>query len=86
MVVKNVLSGATPESSISAQLGWDLVTETAKAYGLYRFHGHQTIQWPLLPSMDGGIIILWQHSHGSQNNSLPSIFIQDPKHDGMLIA
>ena len=36
--------------------------------------------------VDGGNVILWGHSHGSQNNGLPSIFINDPKHDGVLIA
>jgi hypothetical protein len=36
--------------------------------------------------VDGGIVILWGHSHGSQYNGLPSIFMHDPKHNGMLIA
>ena len=36
--------------------------------------------------VDGGIVLLWGHRHGSQNNGLPSIFIHDPKHDGILIA
>jgi hypothetical protein len=44
LVVENTISGATPEFSIGVQLGLDLVTETAMAYGLHRFHAHQTIQ------------------------------------------
>jgi hypothetical protein len=39
--------------------------------------------------VNGGIAILHGHSHGRQNNGqlgLPSIFIHDPKHDGMWIA
>ena len=44
MVVENAVSSAIPESPISVQLGLDLVTEMALAYGLHRFHAHQTIQ------------------------------------------
>jgi hypothetical protein len=36
--------------------------------------------------VDGGIVILWGHSHGSQINDLSSIFIHEPKSDSMLIA
>ena len=36
--------------------------------------------------VDGGIVILYRHSHGSKINGLSSIFIHDPKPDGMLIA
>jgi hypothetical protein len=36
--------GAAPESPITVQLGCDPVTEMAMAYGLHRFHAHQTIQ------------------------------------------
>jgi hypothetical protein len=49
------------------------------AYGLRRRHAHQTIQQPLL-------LCGWGHYHGNQIDGLPSIFIHDPKHDGMLIA
>ena len=44
MVVENAVPGVAPESSISVKMGWDLVAETAMAYGLHRFHAHQTIQ------------------------------------------
>ena len=33
MVVGNAVLGAAPESPIRVQLGWDVVTETAMAYG-----------------------------------------------------
>jgi hypothetical protein len=44
MVVENAVSGTTPESPISVQLDWDLVTETAMAYGLHNSsNAHQTM-------------------------------------------
>ena len=83
MVVENAVSGTAPESTISVQLGRDLVTEMAMAYGLHRFHDHSMTTRDLwigaFPS-NGAIAMI------CQNNGLPSTFVNDPKHDGMLIA
>ena len=49
MIVENAVSGSAPKSPVSVQLDLDLATETAMAYGLHRFHAHQTIQSPLVP-------------------------------------
>ena len=56
IVVENVVSGAAPESTLSVQLDWNLVTETTMAYSLHCFQAHQNIQWPLVPCG-------WGHSH-----------------------
>ena len=60
MVVENTVSGTTPESPISGQLGWDQMTETAMAYGLYSFHAHQTTRalWMGALSSYGGIAMV----------------------------
>uniref|UniRef100_A0A673Y1Q7 Uncharacterized protein n=1 Tax=Salmo trutta TaxID=8032 RepID=A0A673Y1Q7_SALTR len=61
----------------------DLVTDTAMAYGLHNFQAHQNIcaLWMgALPSYTGIAIKL------KKKNGLPTIFINDPKHHGMLFA
>ena len=78
MVVENAVSGTAPESPISVQLGWDLVSD-------WHTHTFNPLQHASLRPLFFKVTEIYSSSHGSQNNGQLCIFIHDPKHDGMWI-